>query len=222
MTGNINSMNTHDELLQAYTTLFMFLGSSVSMPPEQSGLPHLCDSGMLRNLPVESQNHHFINATRLLKSPCMHKQHCHMAIGNNYHDLMSDGNASSAYPAASHWISTDAAPGEHRDRLCGLYRRYGYRREKDCRLEADHLGIELLFTNLLIEKYLTEDDNEIKEMIRKELLAFISDEMLRWIPLWADKVAENSVTKCYTGISRLIVGSLEDVKDILLNQKFGL
>lgn len=222
MTGNINSMNTHDELLQAYTTLLMFLGGSVSLPPEQSGLPHLCDSGMLRNLPVESQNHHFINATRLLKSPCLHKQHCHMAIRDNFNDLMSDGNTSIAYPSASHWKRLDVTPEEHRDKLCELYRRYGYRRENECGLEADHLGIELLFTNLLIEKYLIEDDFEIKEMIRKELLAFISGEMLQWIPLWAEKVAENSVTKCYSGISRLIIGSLEDVNDILRNQKLGL
>jgi TorA maturation chaperone TorD len=222
MTGNINSMNTHDELLQAYTTLFMFLGGSVSMPPEESGLPHLCDNGLLRNLPVDSQNHHFISASRLLKSPCPHKQHCHIAIGGNFNDLLSDVNTSSAYPAASHWIRSHETPGEHNDRLCELYQRYGYRREMECRLEADHLGIELLFTNILLEKYLTADDFQIKEMIGKDLLSFINDEMLQWLPLWAEKVAEKSVTKCYTGISGLIIGSLEDVKDILRSQKFGL
>jgi len=222
MTGNINSINTHDELLQAYTTLFMFLGGSVSMPPEQSGLPHLCDNGLLRNLPVDSQNHHFLNASRLLKSPCLRKEHCRIAIGGNFTDLMSDASSSSAYPAASHWISSGIAPGEHHDRLCEIYHRYGYHREKICKLEADHLGIELLFLNLLLEKYLTEDDYQIKEMIRKDLLSFINDEMLRWLPLWAEKVSERSVTKCYTGISGLIIGSLEDVKEILGSQKFGL
>lgn len=222
MTGNINSMNAHDELLQAYTTLLLFLGGSVSMPPEEIGLPGLCDSGLLRSLPVESQNHNFISASRLLKSPCAFKERCHMAIVGNFSDLMSDGNTSSAYPAASRWIKTDKAPGEHQMKLCELYRRYGYRCDEECRLEADHLGIELLFTNLLIEKYLTEDDSRVKEMIRKELLSFINDEMLSWLPLWAEKVAKQSVTKCYTGISQLIVGSLEDVKDILGSQKFGL
>jgi hypothetical protein len=187
MTGNINSMNAHDELLQAYTTLLLFLGGSVSMPPEEIGLPGLCDSGLLRNLPVDSQNPNFISASRLLKSPCAFKERCHIAVGNNYNDLLSDGNSSTAYPAASHWIRTGATPAELRDRLCELYRRYGYHRENECRLEADHLGIELLFTNLLIEKYLTEDDSRVKEMIRKELLSFINDEMLSWLPLWAER-----------------------------------
>ena len=54
MTGNIGTMNTPDELLQAYTALFLFLGGSVSMSPGESGLPHLCDAGLLRNLPVGS------------------------------------------------------------------------------------------------------------------------------------------------------------------------
>jgi TorA maturation chaperone TorD len=106
--------------------------------------------------------------------------------------------------------------------LSEVYGRYGYRRAEECDLEADHLGIQLLFVNLLIEKYLTEDDYEIREMIRKDLVSFIKDEMLTWLPRWAEKVSENSVTKCYTGISGLIVGGLEDVKDILRNQKLGL
>ncbi|MCK7530001.1 MAG: molecular chaperone TorD family protein [Marinilabiliales bacterium] len=89
-------------------------------------------------------------------------------------------------------------------------------------LKPDHLGIQLLFANLLMEKYLTEDDYEIREMIRKDLLAFINDEMLTWLPRWAERVSEKSVTKCYTGISGLIVGGLEDVRDILSRQKLGL
>jgi TorA maturation chaperone TorD len=103
-----------------------------------------------------------------------------------------------------------------------VYGRYGYCRTEECDMEADHLGIQLLFVNLLIEKYLTEDDYEIKEMIRKDLVTFIKEEMLTWLPRWAEKVSERSVTKCYTGISGLIVGGLEDVKDILRNQKLGL
>ncbi len=215
-------ISTPDELLQAYTAMFMFLGGSVSLSPEESDLPNLCDSGMLRNLPVESKNMKYLEASRLLKSPCPVNHRCRHAVGNNYKTLLSADKNSPAYPAASHWFNRATDTGEHLRMLGEVYRRYGYSRSEECDLEADHLGIQLLFVNLLIEKYLTEDDFEIKEMIRKDLVAFIKEEMLTWIPRWAEKISESSLTKCYTGISGLIVGGLEDVKDILRNQKFGL
>ncbi len=222
MTRDINTINTPDELLQAYTALFLFLGGSVSMTPGESGLPHLCDAGLLRNLPVESHNSRFGQAGRLLKSPCPFKQECNHTVTNNYEALLACDNGSEAYPAASHWRNSGTTTEEHHRSLTQVYSRYGYNRALDDGLEPDHLGIELLFTNLLIEKYLTEDDYEIREMIRKELLAFISTEMLTWLPRWAEKVSLKSVTKCYTGISGLIVGGLEDVRDILDRQKLGL
>lgn len=215
MTGNINTVNTPDELLQAYTALFLFLGGSVSMTPGESGLPHLCDAGLLRNLPVESNNSSFGKASRLLKSPCPYKQQCNHTVTNNYGALLSCDSEAEAYPAASHWRNNGTTTEEHHRHLNQLYSRYGYTRASDDNLEPDHLGIELLFANLLIEKYLTEDDFGIREMIRKELLAFISTEMLTWLPRWAEQVSLKSVTKCYTGISGLIIGGIEDVRDIL-------
>lgn len=222
MTGNINTVNTPDELLQAYTALFLFLGGSVSMTPEESGLPHLCDAGLLRNLPVESQNSTFSQAGRLLKSPCPFKQECNDTVTNNYGALLSRDNGTEAYPAASKWRNNGTRTEDHHRSLTQLYSRYGYNRAVDDGFEPDHLGIELLFVNLLIEKYLTEDDFKTREMISKDLLAFINTEMLTWLPLWAEKVSLKSVTKCYTGISGLIVGGLEDVRDILSRQKLGL
>jgi TorA maturation chaperone TorD len=222
MNNHFTGISTPDDLLQAYTAMFMFLGGSVSLSPEESGLPDLCDSGMLRNLPVESNNVEYLEASRLLRSPCPFKQQCHITISDNYKTLLSADKNSPAYPAASNWFNPGKDTGEHHRILSEVYGRYGYRRSAECDLEADHLGIQLLFVNLLIEKYLTEDDYEIREMIRKDLVAFIKDELLTWLPRWAEKVSENSVTKCYTGISGLIVSGLEDVKDILRNQKLGL
>ncbi len=222
MTSGINSVNTSDELLQAYTALFLFLGGSVSMSPGESGLPHLCDAGLLRNLPVESRNSRFGQASKLLKSPCPFKQQCNHTVTKNYGSLLSCDSGAEAYPAASHWRNSGTTTEEHHRSLNHLYSRYGYSSAGDDDLEPDHLGIQLLFTNLLIEKYLTEDDHEIREMIRRDLLAFINTEMLPWLPRWAEKVSVKSVTKCYTGISGLIIGGLEDVRDILSHQKLGL
>ncbi|TNF38975.1 MAG: hypothetical protein EP313_06980 [Bacteroidetes bacterium] len=222
MTGNIESMNSPEELLQAYTPLFLFLGGSVSMTPAESGLPHLCDAGLLRNLPVTSTNTMFSSASRLLKSPCPLKHQCHVAVRDNYTLLLSGKENGEAFPAASGWVNHGMTPEAHHDKLSTLYKRYGYSKAEECRMTPDHLGIQLLFANLLIEKYLTEDDFEIRAMIGKDLLDFINGEMLNWIPRWAEAVSESSRTKCYTGISGLIIGGLEDVRDILKRQKLGL
>lgn len=222
MINHSAGISTPDELLQAYNAMFMFLGGSVSLSPEESGLPNLCDSGMLRNLPVESNNMKYLEASRLLSSPCPFNQQCRVTVGDNYKSLLSADKNSPAYPVASHWFNPGTDTGEHHRMLSEVYGRYGYCRSEECDLEADHLGIQLLFVNLLIEKFLTEDDYEIREMIRKDLVTFIKDQMLTWIPRWAEKISDSSLTKCYTGISGLIVGGLEDVKDILRNQKFGL
>jgi len=222
MTGNIDSMNTPEELLQAYTSLFLFLGSSVSISPGESGLPHLCDRGLLRNLPVGSTNSRFELATRLLKSPCPVKHQCHLAVGDNYRSLLEGSKDSAAYPAASHWVNTGITSGKHYVEHGSLYLRYGYRRSDDCGLPPDHLGIQLLFINLLLEKYLTEDDYEIRAMIGRDLIHFINREMLNWLPRWAEAVSDKSRTKCYTGISGLIIGGLEDVCDVIKRQKLGL
>ena len=222
MTGNINSINTPEELLQAYTSLFLFLGGSVSITPGESDLSHLCDEGLLRNLPVSSTNARFARAVRLLKSPCPLKQQCHHAVDDNYHSLLAGNGTAGAYPAASHWKKSDRPAEEHYDELCSLYRRYGYSRGDESSLAPDHLGIQLLFINLMLEKYLTEDDYEIRAMIGNDLTRYIRKEMLNWLPRWGEAVSEKSRTKCYTGISGLIIGGLEDVRDIIKRQKLGL
>ena len=125
MTGNIESMNTPEELLQAYTALFLFLGGSVSMTPVESGLPHLCDAGLLRNLPVASTNNSFSEASRLLKSPCPFKHQCHVAVGDNYSSLLAVRENSGAFPAASGWINHGMTSEAHYEKLTIFYKRYG-------------------------------------------------------------------------------------------------
>jgi TorA maturation chaperone TorD len=75
---------------------------------------------------------------------------------------------------------------------------------------------------LLLEKLLTEDEYVIRAMIGNDLFHFISKEMRNWLPRWAEAVSDKSRTKCYTGISGLIIGGLEDVRDIIKRQKLGL
>ncbi len=211
----IGSINTPEELLQAYTTMFLFLGSSVTTSPTEGGVPSFCEKGLLRNLPVESSNATFKKASELLMSPCPHGRECRARIETNYQLLFGVDNTPIARPLAGTWLSSDTDLKMYMNSLQILYDRYGFQKSEYCDLENDHLGIELLFVSLLIEKYLTEDDNEISEMIRRDLVTFITTDMLSWIPRWVNEISEKSLTKCYTGIAGLVMGSLEDINDIL-------
>lgn len=208
-------MNSSDELLQAYTTMLLFLGSSVAMTPADGGLSVFCQKGFLRNLPVTSNNRNFREASRLLKSPCPYQGACSSVVGKNYETLFGSESEAQASPVAFEWKDIATDPEAFHLNLKKIYDRYGFQKHDYCEMSYDHLGLELLFVNMLLEKYLTEDDSEIKEMIRSDLSSFISVEMLSWLPRWAEAVADKSVTKCYTGIAGLVIGSLEDVNDLL-------
>lgn len=215
ITNYTTRANGHDELLQAYTAQLIFLGGSLSMSPVESDLPHVCDSGLLRNLPVASRNETYEKASRLLRSPCPHKQSCNKTVSDNYQSLLPCSSTSSAYPAASHWIKESSDEKSWIAELLDKYRKYGFYQSPGGELEPDHIGIQLLYVNLLIEKYLTEDEQPVKDIIRNDLLQFIDNHMLTWLPVWADHVSDKSVTKCYTGIAGLVIGSLEDIRELL-------
>ncbi len=215
MTSPTKSMNSHDELLQAYTTMFLFLGSSVALTPADGGLQSFCEKGYLRNLPVTSNNQRFSDAARLLKSPCPYSGQCEKKISENYENLFNSGSHTQAPLMSSTWKYSNAEDDSRLRNLQIIYKRYGFHIDEKCGMGYDHLSMELLFLNMLLEKYLTEDDSEIKEMIRRDLSSFITEELLSWLPFWAEAVSEKSVTKCYKGIAGLVVGSLEDVSDIL-------
>src|SRR5512133_2972336 len=140
-----NSTNTPEELLQAYTTMFLFLGSSVTLSPNEGGLPVFCQKGFLRNLPVTSNNLKFQEASRLLKSPCPHSGQCTKIINENYNSLFcSDGNAK-AYPGASTWKYSNTEDESRTQALKTLYNRYGFYKDEKCEFGYDHLSMELLF-----------------------------------------------------------------------------
>ncbi|MCJ7820124.1 MAG: molecular chaperone TorD family protein, partial [Bacteroidales bacterium] len=153
MINPTKSMNSHDELLQAYTTMFLFLGSSVSLTPAEGGLQSLCEKGFLRNLPVTSNNQRFSDAARLLKSPCPYSGQCKKTISENYENLFNSGSHAQAPLMASTWKYSNAEDDSRLRNLQIIYKRYGFDIDEKCGLGYDHLSMELLFLNMLLEKY---------------------------------------------------------------------
>jgi TorA maturation chaperone TorD len=98
-----------------------------------------------------------------------------------------------------------------------FYQSYGWVSKFRNEIPDDHLGIELLFLTLLIQKYLELDDEACLREMRSEIRRFISKHLLTWIPRWNDDIQKNSITLSYKGIANLIHGCLEDVFSIMDN-----
>jgi TorA maturation chaperone TorD len=81
----------------------------------------------------------------------------------------------------------------------------------------DHLGTEILFINLMVDKYLSLDDEACQREMRNEMLRFIEGHPLRWIGQWQSEVEKHADTKCFRGIAKMLYASLEDMVDIIRN-----
>jgi len=96
-----------------------------------------------------------------------------------------------------------------------FYNSYGWVSKFKGKIKDDHLGIELLFLTILIEKYLVLDDDACSGEMRNEIRRFIDLHIVTWIPRWNDKMQEYSHTLCYKGIGTLILACIEDIYSFL-------
>jgi TorA maturation chaperone TorD len=206
-----------EQLFNAYSVMFYFAGSIVTLEPEEDGLPGFCSSGLLRNLPVKSINPVFATATEFFRTPCDYNNTCCENVNDHYQKLFSDKDNSSAWPAESAWPSPmDTILCKVHGTINEFYTKYSFNPDNDRFLPADHLGIELLFLNKLISAYLNEKEPVSKGNIRRDITSFINSHLLNWLPGWVKAVNENSGTKCFKGVAHLILASVEDVKSLLV------
>ena len=98
--------------------------------------------------------------------------------------------------------------------MSDFYNSYGWKSKFKGKINDDHLGIELLFLTLLIEKYLVLDDEVCRGEMRNEIQRFIDQHIFSWIREWNKKVQVHSNTLCYKGIGTLIFACTEDIFSI--------
>jgi TorA maturation chaperone TorD len=207
----------NEQLFTAYSVMFYFTGSIITIEPDKDGLPEFCSSGLLRNLPVSSRNPDFTKAYEFFKAPCKEHGNCNKNVSEYYTRLFANRELSSSWPAESAWPSeNDRILTLMHGTIEGFYSKYSFFPDNDRQLPSDHLGIELLFLNKLISCYLNAQDQMQKETIRKDIISFSESHLLNWLPAWVKSVTENSKTKCFKGIAHLILASVEDVKSLLL------
>jgi len=207
-----------ENLLKAYSMLLYFSGSMILYEPVEECITEFWRNGILKKLPVTSRNPRFIEAAAQLRESCDDPSTCLESLRGDYLKLFTGAGTMLAPPYESVFLSDEKLMFDKQTQdVRKFYHTYGWQSRLEGKVPDDHLGIELLFINLLVDKYLSLEDEACRREMRNEMLRFIEGHPLKWIGMWHGEVEEHSGTKCYRGISRLLYATLEDMVEVIRN-----
>ncbi len=214
----MDTTNENHNIFKGYNMLLYFAGSMIMYEPTEECVVDFWQNGILNKLPVSSTNPNFAKAASQLRDSCIDKSTCSRLLREDYNRLFS-ANLLPLAPAfeSLYTINITYGSGNHRSTVTEFYDSYGWRSKFRGRISDDHLGIELLFLTLLVDKYLVLDDEVCSIEMAGEIRRFIDQHILSWIHFWNDKMQENSNTMCYKGIATLIYACIEDIYSLFDN-----
>jgi TorA maturation chaperone TorD len=199
-------------MLKGYNMLFYFAGSMIMHEPSEECIVDFWEKGILKNLPVSSSNPNFVKAASQLRESFSDKATFGRKLHDDFLRLFTRPEPALAPAFESHYtrqISDDS--GYYSSNVTEFYKSYGWESRFKGRINDDHLGIELLFLTLLIDKYLILDDEACLGEMRKEIRRFIKHHILSWVPQWNNKVQAHADTLSFKGIGNLILACSEDI-----------
>ena len=216
--------NLKDEksVLKGYNMLFYFAGSLIMYEPDDECVADFWSKGILKNLPVRSSNPRFIEAASQLRDSCNNIAVCRDMLLNDYKRLFSTPGLALAPPVKSFYIDNSATANQNVEEVTDFYNSYGWKKRTRYDIPDDNLGIEILFLTLLIDKYISFDDEACRNEMREEIRRFIRRHILSWVPEWNIRMQEYSNTTGYKGIANLILAICEDIYEVMdKNKKSG-
>ena len=203
-------------ILKAYNMLLYFGGTMIMWDPSNECIHDFWTQGMIKSLPVSSHNPRFIKAASQLRSSINDEASRHDRMKDDYLSLFTGTGTPLAPPYESVYkYKHHHLQGKQHDEVRVFYRSYGWESRFKNKLPDDHLGIELLFLTLMIEKYLEMDDDVSRREMRSEIRRFINTHLLSWVPQWNDDIQKSSSTMSYKGIGTLIHACIEDLYSIM-------
>jgi putative dimethyl sulfoxide reductase chaperone len=214
--ANMDIKNQDHNILKGYNLLLYFAGSMIMYEPNEECIVDFWQQGIIMKLPVSSSNPNFAKAASQLRDSCIDKSLCLNMLREDYNRLF-DGKDIPLAPPFESLYSHDSEPVQTAARVTDFYDSYGWISKFKGKIKDDHLGIELLFLTLLVEKYLVLDDQVCIVEMRNEIRRFIDEHIFSWIRHWNTKMQEFSTTLCYKGIATLIYACIEDIYSLCDN-----
>jgi putative dimethyl sulfoxide reductase chaperone len=202
--------------LKGYNMLLYFAGTMITFDPSKECINDFWTEGILKSLPVSSANPRFVKAAAQLHQSVDDQTSNIKMMKQDYLSLFSGGIKPLAPPCESVYrIKNHLEPDKHPSEVTEFYKSYGWESKFKGSIPDDHLGVELLFLTLMIEKYLEIDDEICNSEMRNEIRRFIGQHLLSWIPTWNQNVQEHAFTLSYKGIGSLILACAEDLYNIM-------
>ena len=206
-----NKSHNHN-MLKGYNMLFYFAGSMILHEPSEECIADFWERGILKNLPVSSSNPNFIKAASQLRNSFSDKTSFGKSLHEDYMRLFSKQVPPLAPAYESQYTKeiTDHT-GFSSSSVTEFYNSYGWTSKFKGKIDDDHIGIELLFLTLLVDKYLLLEDEACRGEMRAEIRRFINHHILSWVPQWNEKIQINANTLSFKGIANLILACSEDI-----------
>lgn len=215
----MGSGSQQHNILKGYNMLLYFAGSMIMYEPNEECVVDFWKNGILKNLPVQSSNPSFIKAASQLRESCVDKTVCGKMLREDYIRLFARKELPLAPAYESLYHKKGSITSIHQTAcVTEFYNSYGWVSKFKNKVNDDHLGIELLFLTVLIDKYLLLDDEACRVEMRKEIRRFIDYHILSWIPKWNEEMQTHSNTLSFKGIGTLILACSEDIFS-LMDQK---
>lgn len=212
----MDNRDQNHNILKGYNLLLYFAGSMIMYEPNEECIVDFWQQGIITKLPVSSSNPNFAKAASQLRDSCADKSDCLKKLQEDYRRLFEGEENPLVPPFESHY-KHDSYSGPKASPVSDFYDSYGWTSKYKGKIKDDHLGIELLFVTLLVEKYLVLDDQVCVAEMRSEIRRFIDQHILSWIRHWNKKMQEFSNSLCYKGIATLIYACIEDIYSLCDN-----
>ena len=212
---NFYSAKEENSLLKAYNMLLYFAGSMIMYEPDEECVVDFWSKGILKALPVRSNNPRFMKAASQLRESCRDKTVCREILQEDFRRLFSTSGVPHAAPLKSEYSGHSGLDGSEEEKVSDFYSTYGWHKRSKYDFADDNLGLELLFLTILIDKYMTLDDKICHQEMGNEIMRFVRVHILSWLPIWYDRMQEYADTLCYKGIATLIFACCEDIYNLL-------
>jgi TorA maturation chaperone TorD len=213
---DLNIKSEHNSILKGYNMLLYFAGSMVMYEPSEECVTDFWKNGVVKNLPVSSLNPNFIKAASQLRESCLDSKVCGKMMHEDYLRLFSKDSITSASPFESQYLkNADSGKQKKEIGVTEFYQSYGWKSKFKGKISDDHIGVELLFLTLLVDKYIALDDYACMGEMRTEIRRYLNQHLLWWLPEWNKKVQTHSATMCFKGIGTLILACCEDIYSML-------
>jgi TorA maturation chaperone TorD len=208
----INFEENNSDILKGYRMLLYFAGSFVLNEPTENSIQDLVAEDIFKKMPVKSNNPNYILASSFLNNINSSKEIAFDEILADHLNLFSDTGIKKAPPYESYYRSEDHTLNQESAREVNhTYRTYGWVSALGGEVSDDHIGIELQFLNLMLEKYFELDDGACHRELTKDIKKFIELHIQPWIKLWNHDIQQNALSDFYKGVGYLVVACTQDI-----------